>query len=67
MVSGAIGTVLSGMAAGLMSLEDSRHRVAGVPDTGIMHEIVERLGSAEKHYIWKHRCSKVLSILLYSQ
>ena len=54
MVSGSIGTVSSGgMVAGLVSLEDSRRRGAGVlTDTGIMYgEVVERSGSAEKHSI----------------
>ena len=40
-----IGTVLSGMVAGLGSLEDSRHQVAGVMNTGcLMQGIDERSG-----------------------
>ena len=69
MVSGSICTLLSGMLSGLANLGDSRHRVAGVTDTGsIIHGIVERSGSAEKQSIWNCGCQgqKVLSILLCS-
>ena len=62
-MSGAICTWLSGTAvAGLMSLDDSKHRVAGVIVTGIMDAVLFwRSWSAKKHAVWNLRCQKVLS------
>ena len=61
-VAGLICTVSSGMIAGLVSLDDSRHRAAGVIVTGIMDTVLARSWSAEKHAVWNLRCRKVLSI-----
>ena len=67
MASGSIGIVLSGMVAGLGSLEDSRYQVVSVTDTG-MHGIDgSRSGSAEKHSRWNHQWRKVPLISLCSQ
>ena len=65
-VASAGCTLSSIMVADLMSLEISRHRVAGVTVTGMMDEIVERPCSTEKHAVWNRRCRKVLSIQLCS-
>ena len=59
-MSGSICTLLSGMIAGLVSLSDSRHRVAGVIVTGIMDAVLARSWSVEKHAVWNLRCWKVL-------
>ena len=45
MVGGLIGTVLSGMFAGSVSLEDSRHQFAVVTNSGIMQEMAVLIGS----------------------
>ena len=66
-MSGASCTLSSGMFAGLVSLDDSRHSVAGVIVTGMMDAVFARSWSAEKHAVWKRRCQKVLSIQLCSQ
>ena len=53
------------MVAKLISLDDSRHQVAVVTDTGIMHGIEERSGtSAEKHSIWKCQCRNDVPLTL---
>ena len=61
-VSGTMCTVLSGMIAGHVSLDDSRQRVAGVIVTGMMDAVVVRSWSAEKHAVSNVRYRKVLSI-----
>ena len=47
-VSGSICTLLSGMIAGLVSLDDSRHRAAGVIVTGIMDVVLARSWDARE-------------------
>ena len=64
MVSGAMRTLSSGTIAGLVSLDDSRRRIAGVIVTGMMDAVVLRSWSAEKHAVSNLRCRKVLSIQL---
>ena len=66
LVSGSICTLSSSMIAGLVSLDDSGHRAAGVIDTGIMDAVLLRSWSAEKHAVWNLRCRKVLSIQMCS-
>ena len=63
-VSGTMCTVLSGMIAGHVSLDDSRQRVSGVIVTGLMDAVVARSWSAEKHAVSNLPCRKVLSIHL---
>ena len=65
-VSGAICTVFSCMVAGLASLDDSKHHVAGVIVTGMIDAVFARSWSAEKHAVWNCRCRKMLSIQLCS-
>ena len=50
-VSGASCTLSSCMVAGLVSLDDSKHRDAGVIATGIMDVVFARSWSAEKHAV----------------
>ena len=49
-----------GMVAGLMKLEDSKHRVAIVILTRMMDPVFARSWSAGKHAVWNHHCRKVL-------
>ena len=62
MVSGSMVIVSSGMSAGQVSLEDSRHRAVEVIVTGMMDVAVVRSGSAEKQAVSNLRCRKVLVI-----
>ena len=63
-MSGAMCTLLSGMIAGRVSLDDLRQPVAGVIVSGMMDAVVARSWSAEKHAVSNLRCRKVLSIHL---
>ena len=64
MVSVVMRTLSSVTIAGLVSLDDSRQRVAGVIVIGMMDAVVVRSCNAEKHAVWNFRCRKVLSIQL---
>ena len=64
---GSICTLSSSMIDGLVSLEDSRHRVTGVLVAGMMDVVLARSWSAEKHAVWNLCCWKVLSIHLCSR
>ena len=65
MLSGTIVIVSSGMIAGRVSLEDSRHRAVGVIVTGMMDVVFSRSWSAEKQAVSNRRCLKVLVIQLW--
>ena len=67
-MSGSIWTFSSGIIAGRVSLDDSKHRAAEVITTGIMNAVLSRsCSSAEKHAVWNLLCRKVLSIQLCSR
>ena len=67
MVAGSVCTLSSGMIAGLVDLDDSGHRVAGVIVTGIMNAVLARSWNAEKHAVWNLCCRKVVSKQLCSR
>ena len=60
MVSGSVVVMSSGMIAGRVSLEDSRHRAVGVIVTGMMDTVAVRSCSAEKHAVSNRHCLRVL-------
>ena len=64
MVSVGMRIFSSGTIVGLVSLDDSRKRVAVVVVTGMMDAVVVRSWSAKKQAVWTFRCRKVLSIQL---